>query len=81
MHTPFGKKAPRHANGGARWKKRKREILSETRRSVNALVLRVSRAFNLSGFVARNLSGFHSHPKEVADETDRTVTGDTEDEI
>jgi hypothetical protein len=41
----------------------------------------MSRAFNLSGFVARDLSGRHSHLKEVADETDRGITGDAEDEI
>ena len=38
-------------------------------------------ASNLSGSVARNLSGCHSHPKGVANETDGAVTGDTEDEI
>jgi hypothetical protein len=41
----------------------------------------VSRVFNLSGLVARDLSGRHSHQKEVADETDRGITGDSEDEI
>ena len=44
-------------------------------------VLRVSQVFDLSGFVARNLSGCPSRPKEVADETGEAVTGDTEDEI
>ena len=42
---------------------------------------RVSRVLDLSGFVARNLSGCHSRLKEVADETGEAVTGDTEDEI
>ena len=41
----------------------------------------MSRVLDLSGFVARNLSGCHSRPKEVADETGEAVTGDTEDEI
>ena len=39
----------------------------------------VSRVLDLSGFVARNLSGCHSRLKEVADETGEAVTGDTED--
>ena len=41
----------------------------------------MSRVLDLSGFVARNLSGCHSRLKEVADETGEAVTGDTEDEI
>ncbi len=48
------------------------------RQSSECCVLRV---FELSGFVARDLSGCHSYPKEVADETDGSVTGDSEDEI
>jgi hypothetical protein len=44
--------------------------------------LDVLRVFDLSGFVARQLSGCHSYlKKEVTDETDRVVTGDPEDEI
>jgi hypothetical protein len=39
------------------------------------------RVRDLSGFVARNLSGRHSHRKEVTGETDETATGDPEDEI
>jgi hypothetical protein len=41
----------------------------------------LSRVFDLSGFVARELSGCHIALKGVNDETDRTATGDTEDEI
>jgi len=41
----------------------------------------VSVARNMSGIVARNLSGLIWSPKEVTDETDRDVTGDPEDEI
>ncbi|MGA3209229.1 MAG: hypothetical protein ABSE05_15590 [Syntrophales bacterium] len=37
-------------------------------------------ASNLSGIVARNLSGLIWSPMEVSDETDRDVTGDPEDE-
>jgi hypothetical protein len=40
----------------------------------------VSRVFNLSGYVARDLSGRHSHQKEVANETDRSVIGDRSSE-
>ena len=39
------------------------------------------RVRDLSGFVARQLSGRHSVPKEVRDEADGTATGDPEDEI
>ena len=38
-------------------------------------------AFDLSGFVARNLSGRHSALKGVRNETDGAATGDPEDEI
>jgi hypothetical protein len=38
------------------------------------------RVYNLSGLVAHNLSGLRS-PLEVTHETDRSTTGDTEDEI
>jgi len=38
-------------------------------------------ASNMSGIVARNLSGLIWSPMEVADETDRDVTGDPEDAI
>lgn len=41
----------------------------------------VLRVFNLSGFVARHLSGRHSALKGVRDEADAVATGDTEDEI
>ncbi len=41
----------------------------------------VLRVRDLSGSVARDLSGCHSHPKGVTDETDGVVTGDPEDEI
>jgi hypothetical protein len=46
--------------------------------TMNTVVLRV---FELSGFVARNLSGCHSALKEGRDEADGAVTGDPEDEI
>jgi hypothetical protein len=39
------------------------------------------RVRDLSGSVARQLSGRHSAPKGVPDETDGTATGDPEDEI
>jgi hypothetical protein len=42
---------------------------------------RLLRVFELSVFVAHDLSGRHSHGKEVAYETGGVVTGDTEDEI
>ena len=38
-------------------------------------------ARNMSGIVARNMSGLIWSPMEVADETDRDVTGDPEDAI
>ena len=38
-------------------------------------------ASNMSGIVARNLSGLIWSPMEVPDETDRDVTGDPEDAI
>ena len=41
----------------------------------------MSEASKVSGFVARNLSGLIWSPMEVADETDRDVTGDPEDAI
>ena len=41
----------------------------------------VNIVFELSGFVACDLSGRHSHLKEGAYETDGVVTGDPEDEI
>jgi hypothetical protein len=41
----------------------------------------LSRVFDLSGFVAREVSGCHSALKGVKDEADRTATGDTKDEI
>ena len=41
----------------------------------------VLEASNLSGIVARNLSGLIWSPLEVPDETDRDVTGDPEDAI
>jgi hypothetical protein len=41
----------------------------------------VSRAFELSGSVARDLSGRHSAPKGVSYEADGVATGDPEDEI
>jgi predicted NUDIX family NTP pyrophosphohydrolase len=46
--------------------------------NVSLVVLRVH---DLSGFVARQLSGRHSVPKGVRDEPDEAATGDTEDEI
>ena len=45
---------------------------------VMAAMLRVN---DLSGFVARNLSGRHSAPQGVRHETNGGATGDTEDEI
>jgi hypothetical protein len=41
----------------------------------------LSRAFDLSGFLARSLSNCYIDPKEDRDEPDRIATGDTEDEI
>ena len=41
----------------------------------------VSRARDLSGSVARHLSGCHSAPKGVRNDADASATGDTEDEI
>ena len=38
-------------------------------------------ARKMSGIVAHNLSGLKWSPMEVADETDRDVTGDPEDAI
>ena len=38
-------------------------------------------AFEMSGSVARHLSGCHIAPKGVRNETDGTATGDPEDEI
>ena len=43
--------------------------------------LPVLRVHDLSGFVARHLSGCHSAPKGVPDESDEAATGDTEHEI
>ena len=43
--------------------------------------LAVLRVNDLSGFVARNLSGRHSAPQGVRHETNGGATGDTEDEI
>jgi hypothetical protein len=40
----------------------------------------LSRAFDLSGFVARNLSGFHI-ARGGRYEAGKSATGDTEDEI
>lgn len=48
---------------------------------VNAKSALLLRVFNLSGFVARHLSGRHSALKGVRDEADTVATGDTEDEI
>jgi len=42
---------------------------------------RVSEASNMSGIVARNLSGLIWSPLEVADETDRVDAGDPEDAV
>ena len=39
------------------------------------------RDFDLSGFLARNLSNCHIDPKKERDKPNRTATGDTEDEI
>jgi hypothetical protein len=47
----------------------------------NSIVCDVSRVNELSGSVARYLSGRHSVPKGVRDEADGAVTGDPEDEI
>ena len=44
-------------------------------------VLSLLRVNDLSGFVARNLSGCHSAPKGVRHKTDGAATGDAEDEI
>jgi hypothetical protein len=41
----------------------------------------VSVAHDMSGFVARDLSGLRWSPMEVTDETDRDATGDPEDAI
>ena len=41
----------------------------------------LSEASNMSGIVARNLSGLIWSQLEVADETDGDVTGDPEDAI
>jgi hypothetical protein len=43
--------------------------------------VQMSRAFELSGSVARDLSGRHSEPKGVSYEADGAATGDPEDEI
>ena len=43
--------------------------------------LPVLRAHDLSGSVARHLSGCHSALKGVRNDADTSVTGDTEDEI
>jgi hypothetical protein len=41
----------------------------------------LSRAFDLSAFLARSLSNCHIDPKENRDEPNRTATEETEDEI
>jgi hypothetical protein len=41
----------------------------------------LSVAHDMSGFVARDLSGLRWSPMEVTDETDRDATGDPEDAI
>jgi hypothetical protein len=45
------------------------------------LLLTLLRARDLSGSVARHLSGRHTAPKGVGDEKDEGATGDTKDEI
>ena len=51
-------------------------------RCVKALTDSVLRANDLSGFVARDLSGLKlSSQRGAQRETDRTATGDSEDEI
>jgi hypothetical protein len=56
-------------------------IISDRAFFVNPLSGILLRAFDLSGFVARDLSGRHSHQKEVTNEADRGIPGDSEDEI
>ena len=41
----------------------------------------VLRVRDLSGSVARHLSGCHIAPKGVGDDTDASATGDTQDEV
>jgi hypothetical protein len=47
----------------------------------SGLFFRMLVASNMSGIVARKLSGLDWSPKEVANETDRDATGDPEDAI
>ena len=47
----------------------------------NADEVEMLRAHDLSGSVARHLSGCHSARKGVRNDADTSVTGDTEDEI
>ena len=49
--------------------------------SAKSRSLAVSRVRDLSGFVARDLSGCHRYLKEVLDDTDGVATGDPKDEI
>ena len=48
---------------------------------VNTKARGMSRARDLSGSVARHLSGCHSAPKGVRNDADASATGDSEDEI
>lgn len=52
-------------------------MLNEESLLYNYFIQPVLRVFNLSGFVARSLSGCHSALKRVRDETDEGVTRDT----
>jgi len=55
--------------------------ITTKRISGNPPAFLVSRVNELSGSVARYLSGRHSVPKGVRDEADGAITGDPEDEI
>jgi hypothetical protein len=56
-------------------------ILENDKTGVKGGNVVLSRVFDLSGFVTRDLSGRHSHLEEVTNETGGSVTGDSEDEI
>jgi hypothetical protein len=69
---------PRPVRGGTRAQKRQCYRKKHVCQEKSILVLRV---FDLSGFVARKLSGRHITPKGEKDETNGAATGDTENEI
>ena len=55
-------------------------VLVDGTRFVNLFLRQLLRVFDLSGFVARNLSGCHI-AQGGRYEADKSATGDTEDEI